>query len=1317
MRGRILWGAGLAALAGAGALLWVAQSDWLREQVRVAVISEAGRVTGGRVELGTFQWNWRRRTVEARGLVIHGTEPRGTAPLLSVDRVEAQLRILSFVSHTVAIESVVVERPRAHVIVAADGGTNLPKPKMTDGKAGLQPLLELRIGRFDLRSGEFAVESATVGRRNVPWSARGENLEARLDYDSAGQKYAGTLALDPLKIAGASVRVSASAAMERDRIVVSAAKLTAGDSELNLSEGSITQFAAPVFAARYQGHFSCTSGLFACPKGVAGTAAVEGQARYVSAEDYAASGRFTGAGDYQPLRNARFSGAFEARPGTVVLTGIRGAALGGSIAAEASLRDFESYTAHGSIAGFDLRRTAALRTREALPYDGRVSGGFEVQGRLGRLPDVNAKLKIEPAGGGAEARGAVAVHYQAAKSLIELGESWIELPHTRADVSGTLGVSLKVKAESQDIADLLPALALLDARPPADLAFADASFDGVVTGPLNAPRVAGRATAHNLRTGGRTFESLTGEIALASERAVVRNGVLALGRVRAQGGGTIALTNWQPVPASAIEASIELRNADLQYVLAMTGHKELPLTGMLSGSGRISGSLGRPLVASEITLSRGAIYNQPFDSITGRLQLADRNTQTLTGLFVSGPKRVNISGRFTHEGTEFPAGSLEFNLTSNTMPLNQIALVRARQPDIHGFGKFHAEGALRIFHDARHEVRFALAALSADASANSLELEGRNLGDARFVAQTNENVVTGRFESNAAKAVIRGEGSMRLTADYPTSARITFSNVGLNALAALIVKEEDARTLNFDGEAQGLAVISGPALHPEKMTATLELPRIELRPLAGSEFARAAPNFAFINEGSVKATLDGAQLRIESARFKAPQTDLLLDGAIAMTGDAPLNLRVRGDVNLMLARTLAPDLTSSGALSLNAALRGRWNSPDLSGRATLRNGEFRYADFYNGLSNANGEIAFSGTRANIQAFTAESGGGKVEATGFAALAGGSLTFRIETKGRQIRVRYPEGVSSVSDAALTFFGSPERSEVSGNITVHRVSINPRSDAGNILQSIGAPVQTPATRNGFVANMNLDVKVQTAPDVALQTSVAQSLQADAALTLRGTAASPALLGRINITQGEIVFFGNKYAINQGSVSFFNPARIDPILNIDLETKARGVDVVLTVAGPMKGLNVSYRSDPPLQFSDILALLATGRTPTDPTTSSGGSIGPAQGFQQLGASALLGQAIANPVAGRLERFFGVSRLKIDPQLTGVTGSPEARLTLEQQITPDILFTYITDVASTSTQLIRAEWSFSRNWSAILIREENGYVGLDFTYKKRFR
>ena len=109
------------------------------------------------------------------------------------------------------------------------------------------------------------------------------------------------------------------------------------------------------------------------------------------------------------------------------------------------------------------------------------------------------------------------------------------------------------------------------------------------------------------------------------------------------------------------------------------------------------------------------------------------------------------------------------------MPLNQIALVRARQPDILGFGKFHAEGSVKIFHDAKHEVQFALSDLTADASANSLELGGRNLGDARFTATTKDGVINAHFDSNAAKAVIKGDGSVKLSGDYLANARVTFS--------------------------------------------------------------------------------------------------------------------------------------------------------------------------------------------------------------------------------------------------------------------------------------------------------------------------------------------------------------------------------------------------------------------------------------------------------------------------------------------------------------------------------------------------------------
>jgi translocation and assembly module TamB len=173
---------------------------------------------------------------------------------------------------------------------------------------------------------------------------------------------------------------------------------------------------------------------------------------------------------------------------------------------------------------------------------------------------------------------------------------------------------------------------------------------------------------------------------------------------------------------------------------------------------------------------------------------------------------------------------------------------------------------------------------------------------------------------------------------------------------------------------------------------------------------------------------------------------------------------------------------------------------------------------------------------------------------------------------------------------------------------------------------------------------------------------------------------MLGRVSIDQGEVVFFGTKYTINRGSIAFYNPQRIEPVLNIDLETMARGIQVLVSVSGPMQRMKMTYRSDPPLPFSDIVALLATGRAPTsDPVLAANQPVAPQQSWQQMGASTVLGQAVANPVSGRLERLFGVTKLKIDPQITGAENNPA--------------------------------------WSAIAVRDHNGQFGIDFYYKKRFR
>lgn len=207
-------------------------------------------------------------------------------------------------------------------------------------------------------------------------------------------------------------------------------------------------------------------------------------------------------------------------------------------------------------------------------------------------------------------------------------------------------------------------------------------------------------------------------------------------------------------------------------------------------------------------------------------------------------------------------------------------------------------------------------------------------------------------------------------------------------------------------------------------------------------------------------------------------------------------------------------------------------------------------------------------------------------------------------------------------------------------------------------------------------------------------------------------------MTISEGQLVFFGSSYTVENGTIGFYNPVRIEPILDISLQTQAKGVNVVLRVTGPIDNMNLSYTSDPPLQFQEIVALLASGKTPTsDPTLLANQPQTQPQSFEQMGESALVSKALADPVSSRLERVFGVTQFKIDPSFTTGSQIPTARLTLQQQITSNLTFTYTTALDDPNGQIVKIEWAFNPQYSAVATRDQNGIVSLNFFYKRQFR
>jgi translocation and assembly module TamB len=210
------------------------------------------------------------------------------------------------------------------------------------------------------------------------------------------------------------------------------------------------------------------------------------------------------------------------------------------------------------------------------------------------------------------------------------------------------------------------------------------------------------------------------------------------------------------------------------------------------------------------------------------------------------------------------------------------------------------------------------------------------------------------------------------------------------------------------------------------------------------------------------------------------------------------------------------------------------------------------------------------------------------------------------------------------------------------------------------------------------------------------------------------APSVLGRVSITQGTANLAGTTYQLDRGDVYFANPVRIDPLIDLDATAQVRDYDISVGIHGTIENLTTTYRSEPPLSQTDIIALLALGRTQEQSQIYQ--SEQSAAGVNST-TNALLGGALNATVSNRVQKLFGVGQVKIDPNFVGALGQSTPRVTVQQQVSKDITLTYATNVNETTQQLIQAQIAITRQVSLIAVRDEAGVFSLLIKIRQRHR
>ena len=1314
---RWLLGGLVVLFAGLLAGLLVLQSDWFRNKVRERIVSEIEDSTGGRVEIGAFHYDWRRLTAEVAPFTLHGKEAADALPLLRADRIQVGLKILSVLKRSVDVQEIVVDRPQAHVTVAVDGSSNLPLPRRRIASPDLlQQLFDLKVRHFELRNGSFDYNEA-----RVPLDLRGDDLVADVRYSADGPQYVGTVTAQEIRGASPDLagplacNLSAAWALRKNRLELKSAKLERGGSSVELA-GEITNYSAP------QGDFTIRSRILSQDVAAVFRLPAAGNVNYAGKGWFRTfpflfglTGDVNGrAGDVAVVS------PIEVQPGKLILPRAQLNALGGTFRGAVSLTDWKKLALQGEAQKFPVEQLLRVAAQKLEGVSGFVSGPVKASALLTQrgLEDlkVEAKVELTPGATGLPLSGNLNVDFDQRAGKVTLDSSRLTLGTTHMEVAGTIGESFEWHVESRDLNDVLAALNLagrqLKNPLPVELDGGTARFDGTITGRTNASHVVGTTQLTHFRYQQQVFDRLSAQVDVISSLATLRSFSLDQGSMHLEGpSATVGLSDWRIVDSSPIAAIVTATGIPLKRLAA----EKFPVEGVASASFTVRGTVGDPEGGGSLQATGVVVDGESVTRAAAQLDYSRHTLIVSNGEIYGAGGRIAFTGNYQHGAQDWQTGQIKFGLTGTGIGLASLKHVQDFHAGIRGQTSGKASGTAKMTRGV-----LDLVSLEAEGSVRDISVDNHPYGNIALTANADNNTLQVEGHADLRSAQLTGIGQWQLTGDYPGTAQIEIPHLTAATLHDLSPGEHTREKLPFDGYVQGTVRIEGPLKKPDSLRARaiFETVQINADPAAKPVAGALAKDLVIRNAKPVLLYGTTKAIEIESAEFAAKDTTVRATGRFALDLKTAWDLKLAGNVNLAILQIFNPDLLGAGRSVINATVRGTYDQPDVDGRMELQNASLFLKDVPNGIDEANGVVLFDRNRATIQSLSATTGGGKLifQPGSFLGFRGSTVTYRLQAEAQDVRYRSPDGLSIAVGANLSLVGTSESSVLSGTVTVLRAGLSARTDIGSLLAATARPISTPTSPSEYLRGVQFDVRLLTAQSLQLQTSLTRDVQAEANLRIRGTSLKPVVLGNVTVSSGEIDFFGNNYSITRGEVNFFNPAKIDPILDMDLETKVRGITVDIRFSGPVSKLNFSYRSDPPFEPNQIIALLAVGRVPTATGGLASAQTGATSNFLATGSNALVSQAIS-PGTGRLERFFGVSHIKIDPQFTDVTAIPQARLTLEQQISKEVTLTYITNLTRAQEQLIRVEWDLSRQWAVVALRDESGAFGIDVQYKKRFK
>ncbi|MBB5339701.1 translocation/assembly module TamB domain-containing protein [Tunturiibacter gelidoferens] len=961
--------------------------------------------------------------------------------------------------------------------------------------------------------------------------------------------------------------------------------------------------------------------------------------------------------------------------------------------------------------GFDTAVSGPVKVEWGGPAK-NISDTVEVEGNLTFAP---TGVRRRGALNDVPVTGQTVAHYTGRNETVLIQRISLQMPETNFEASGILGVNegdpltdLRVDMTVRDLSEYNQLLTTLDlegngkkgtAAIPVVLHGA-MQFNGTAKGKIADLDVKGHLQATNAEFALGTTDVLIDSLVTDAEYSpntgvVVASSTIKRGTAVLNAEGKIAprkvvsrfgKTTYLWDDGMALDAKVQLANAQVVDVLQIAGQQEkVSLTGTVALNGHAVGTLRSLSGGGHLSLMNGVAYGEPYESAVADLTVQGKDVEAANVVLRLHGMQIAGNG-----GYDMSTDRLHGHIEGHDIQLSKFETVKKAKNDV--------DGTVNLVADANGTL--TQPGLKANVTLNAVSYRGQMIGEATVEAHSQGEVMYFTANSTLVGAKLNASGQTRLTGEYQTEAKMAVAGLDIGKPLEMF----GPGTMKAQSMINGSATVSGPLKTPKALRGEAEFSQVDVK-LQGVELKAAEPLRVGLRDGL--ATLEQVHITGQDTDMRASGTGQLF-GATDPKG-GKLDVKATGSVSMTLLHTFDSDVISTGKVEFTVGAGGYVMNPELTGRVQFDKVNVAIDGVPNGLSNMNGTLVFNDDRLQVQSLTATTGGGTLKIGGFIRYKNG-LYADLSATGDVVRVRL-YGLSATANANLKLQGGPESSLLSGTILITRFGVGADVDFAAFGSAGG--VSPPPDPNAPSNKIRLDVHVTSAPQLDFQNSYAK-LAGTVDLQIRGTAAVPSLLGRIEINEGSATFAGTKYLLQRGDIYFTNPVRIDPIIDLDATAQVENYDITIGLHGTSTNLKPTYRSEPPLSESDVFALLALGRTQeeaqlyqerqvqqgTDPTTS-----------------ALLGGALNATVSNRVEKLFGVGSVKIDPAFVGTLGGSSARITVQQQLSRQITATFATNVNTSAQQLIQVQYDLNHDNSIVVARDESGVFSIVYKLRRRYR